>query len=156
MASFRTTEPDREWRLRLTVGLCEDLKRGEGFDIGGLLRDAEKFAEALVTDPGKLVRVLWECCKKEANERGVTPEGFAHLFTGDVLDAAVAALLESAVDFFPKAQGREAIRSGLPKVMAKMEAEADKEMGRRVEKVLSMSFDPAGSTPASSGSTHAT
>lgn len=156
MASFKTTDPDREWKVRLTVGLCEELKAAEGLDIGGVIKDAEKFVAVLFAEPDRLVRVLWECCKGQAAAYGVTPEQFGGLFDGDVLESGVEALLDAAVGFIPKSQGREGIKAGLPKVLAKMATEANAEIGRRIEKVLSMSFEPAGSTPGSSGSTPAT
>lgn len=156
MAVFETQEPYRQWKVRLTVGLCEQVKADLGIDIGNAIKDSEKFTEVLIADASKIVSILWMCCEKQAVAAGITPEQFGCLFDGDVLDAATSALLESVVDFFPKALGREGMKKGLPRILAKMESETNAEIERRLNLSLSIPSPSAGSTPESAGSTPAT
>jgi hypothetical protein len=149
MATFRDAD-NREWKLRLTVGLLGDVKRDADVDLGAAIKTPQSMAEILYADPANLVRVLWVMVEKQAREAGVTPEEFGHAFDGEAIERAGEALLEAVADFFPRSAIARKIRSELPKLL---EA-ADREMIAKLEAVTnSTSSGSGGNSGESSGST---
>lgn len=148
MASFKDAD-NREWKLRLTVGLLGDVKRDAGVDLGAAIKSPQSLAEILYTDPADLVKVLWVCVESQAKEAGVSPEEFGHAFDGPTIEKAGEALLEAVADFFPRTAIAKRIKTDLPKLLEQV----DREMIARLDQVTSMSSDSAGNSPASSGST---
>jgi hypothetical protein len=141
MANF--TAGDRDWKVRLTVGLLGQIKRDTGIDLGAVMTQADRFQDLLFAEPGKLVEILWLVCEAQAAADQITPEAFAGFFGGDELDAAIQALIDGAIDFFPRARGREAVKRALPRALAKMAVEA----GRILDQKLATFLPSAGNSP---------
>lgn len=139
-----------DFDIRLTVGSLTKIKRDFGFDLANALVEAEKFVEFISTEPEKLVGMFYTICERQAEANGIAPEQFGELFDGDTLDAACKALLEGAIDFFPKARGRDAIRRGMPKAWAKIEQEVNNQVDKKLDSMFSTTV---GSLLESSGST---
>ena len=90
----------REWDLRVTVADLEPLRRLAGLDLSGLSA-AVGHAGGLISDPEKLVRVLYHLCSEQAKSQDVSPEAFGRGFAGMILVESARALMEAIVDFFP-------------------------------------------------------
>lgn len=126
------------FELRLTVGLAARIKKALAVDLNKLLDEPKTFTSMLFAEPETLVRLLWMFCADQAAAKNITEEDFGELFDGDVLEAAVAAVMEAVVDFFPKARGRDEIRKGLPRAMEKMEQAANHTVRKHLDRFLNL------------------
>lgn len=149
MATFKAG--DREWRVRLTIGLIAQLRTDAKFELGKEL-EGEDFARALFLDMDRLLDVLWVVCRGEAEAAGLARDQFFAPFGGEELDAASTAFMEAIIDFFQRGRA-PAMKAKLPGVMAAANAKIGAAMGAEID-ALSKSL--AGGSPASSGSTPAT
>ena len=148
---------DREWRVRLTIGLLGTVRRETGVELGKVLASAEglgKFESEVVGDPEKFVTVLYLLCHDQAEKAGVTPEQFAEAIDGDTYRRAAEAMLGACSDFFrpPKTSGatKETLRTLL--------AKADDLMAETIRAKLNdlpTANGSAGNSPASPDSTPA-
>lgn len=145
------------FELRLNVELSERIHKALGINLDDILDDPEAFTRLLFAKPGKLVQLVWMFCEDQAAKKGVAEENFGRLFDGDTLEAAVSAVVDAVIGFFPKARGREEIRKGLPRALQKMERVANRAVVRGLDKMLAMDEDEllnsAGRSPASSALT---
>ena len=98
MQSFKDNS-GAEWNVEVNMAAVKRVKNATGVNIVDL--DNQEIMERLKDDLIFLVDVLYLICKPQADERGITDEAFAALIFGDVLEHAVAAFLESYIDFFP-------------------------------------------------------
>lgn len=120
-ASF-TDGDGREWKLRLTVGLVEDIQKETGVELGD--ESNADWLALLFGKRRKLVEVLWLLCEAQADKAGVTPEQFGHLFDGATLDAAGTALAAAVADFFPRSRISQALRENLQAILEAGEEKA--------------------------------
>jgi len=100
----------RTWSVVVNVATVKRVRSLADVD----LLDPQSY-QALAEDPVRLCDVLFAICKPEADGREVSDESFGEALAGDVLDAAIAALLEELTDFFPKAR-RPVIRKAVEKL----------------------------------------
>lgn len=128
MATF-TDCKGREWDFKLTVGLLTEVREATGVKLGEILRSETALSDFLFADPETVGRVMWCCCREQAEAAGVAPESFAAGFDGPTLEAATEAFLGSVADFFPRSKIGAAIKANLPAVLAK----ADERGVRAVE-----------------------
>jgi hypothetical protein len=92
----------REWTLRLTVGLLDDVRDQLGIDLWKVTTDAAAAVEPLYTDVRKLVGLLWLLVEREAAKAGVSPEEFGRALDAEALDASAEALFEALLRFFQR------------------------------------------------------
>lgn len=90
----------RDWRIAIDVPTLDRIREQTGADLVEVVEG--KHIDRLYADPKFLVGVLYAVCEPDVLARSMTPEQFAALFIGDVIDDAVAALGGALVDFFPK------------------------------------------------------
>lgn len=122
MHSFKDKE-GREWRLSLNFRTLERL-RDEGIDLTD-----PKTVLALGDDPYRLGMTLWTLAQSQADTAGVSPDAFAEATAdGDVIEAAVVALVEELVSFT-----RPARRDALRKAMAAKRALEERTLATAVE-----------------------
>ena len=148
MTSAFKDEKDRDWKLRLTVGLVAMVQRETGVDIGSVTKSDTAWVHFLFGDSAKLVEVLWVLCEKRASEIGVTPEEFGELFDGRTLEAAGKALAGAIADFFPRSRVAAAIGASLEQMLDA----TDELMVTQVTKQAEAYSKSATSSPASSES----
>ena len=159
MHTFRD-ENGRQWTLAVNVASVRRVRSLAGIDLPGLFGDEMKPLAALLSDPCKLVDVLWVLAAKQAAAAGVTEESFAEGLLGDSLQAATEALLEELVDFFPDRARREALREVLTKgkeIGARLAARAGETVRSLnpeeiAEALASRPRSSSGTAPASSAS----
>jgi hypothetical protein len=101
MRSFKDTT-GREWQIAINVNSVKRVRdQVDKFDLLKVVEDQTTIAR-LTNDPFTLVAVLYAICQPQADAGSVTPEAFGEAMgNGDVLEAAVDALLEDLTDFFP-------------------------------------------------------
>lgn len=104
----------REWIVAVTIGSAARVKEATGVNFGDI-RDGQVFLE-LGVDPFRFAGVLWTLCEAQAQLRNVTPESFAEALDGDVIDAAMDALVEALI-LFTRAPMRGAIRKVIAAAM---------------------------------------
>jgi len=107
---------NRTWSVVVNVATVKRVRSLADAD----LLDPQSY-QALAEDPVRLCDVLFAICKPEADGRQVSDESFGEALAGDVLDAAIAALLDEIVDFFPKGR-RQVIRLAVAKLTRLQEA----------------------------------
>jgi hypothetical protein len=100
MARSFTDGEGREWVLFLDINLARAIRKNLSFDILNVMDGAG--LQRLANDVELLVNVIYQLCKKQAQERKVTEEQFGHALVGDVLGDACDELMEAISDFFPK------------------------------------------------------
>lgn len=103
MASF-VDSSGRPWSVEITVATVKAVRSALGIDLlgvfgGTLLAD-------LVADPTKVIDVLFVVCEDQARALGIDDLAFGRLFSGPVLEGAVAAFMEALIGFFPSATDR--------------------------------------------------
>ena len=139
-ASF--TDPDgREWKLRLTVGAVEEIKRETGVELGD--ENDQKWLELLLGRQATLVEVLAVLCERQMKEFGVPPEDFGHLFDGTTLASAGDALAAAVADFFPRSRISRALNERLARILDEAETRAVAELERRVASSPTATTSPA-------------
>ena len=95
-----TDNEGRDWEVKITVATIKRVRDLIGVDIYQAV-GAEMLTE-LITDPVKLVDILYAVLKPQADERGVSDEQFGESLGGDAVADATQAFLEELVEFFPK------------------------------------------------------
>lgn len=114
MHGFKDTE-GRSWALSINVTSIRRVRGLVGVDLCKLIDDKlQPFAD-LVSDPCKLVDVLYCLCKEEADKRGVSDEDFGRAMAGDVIDESINAFTEELIDFFQNARIRASLRTVIAK-----------------------------------------
>ncbi len=86
---------DREWEVCIDVPAMKRIKDATGVNI----LDMTELGQ-IGNDPVKFVEVIYAAVNPEA--KGITPEDFAKGFTGDSLESASDALVNSILAFLPK------------------------------------------------------
>lgn len=97
-------ETGRDWTIRRVVVLDTKRVKSEcGVDLNRAMASFDGLSETIYDDTGEhAVSVLYYFCRDQANDRGLSEEDFAGLFTGDVLEAARQALMEELSFFSPR------------------------------------------------------
>lgn len=119
MAKF-TDREGREWSLSITVGDLKPL-REFGFDLGKITGSGKLLGEVLFGEPEKLVAVLFHLCERQADQRGVGPEDFAKGIDGSTLEQAGEAMVEAAIDFFPRSRVAREWKGRMKSLLATMD-----------------------------------
>lgn len=131
MRSF-TDAQGRQWEIAGTLATFERLKLATGVDMTTLPTTQACLQQ--IQDPYTLGRVLYEVCAGQCNERGISPEQFAHGLTADVLADAADALIQEAIFF---------CRSGLRQALT-MAYEAAKAREKKAQDTLTASLPTIG------------
>lgn len=159
MPSFRDSN-GREWLVRVDVWTIEEVRDATGVNLYGLFAEEMKALGELLSDPVRLVKVLYLVCREEAEKSGVDARQFGRGIAGDALGAAGMALMRGVIDFFPEPQ-RSTLRKWLSLVERASEIageRAGEELGGiGPEQILDLMGDwrsrSSGGSPDNSGST---
>lgn len=115
MQSFTDTTRHK-WAVDVTVATVKRVKAQlDGLDLLGVADPKSDLYRRLAFDPSFMCDVLYVVVRPEADAAGVSDEQFAGRLSGEVLDAATAALLNAIADFFPKGQ-RDLLRKAAGKI----------------------------------------
>lgn len=112
MHQFKDNE-GREWSLAMNIAQAKRIKASIHLDF---VDDGFGAVQAIADSIGKAVDVIWLLCERQATERGLSDEQFGEALTGDVIDAALQALLEEITDFFPPRH-----RGPMRKILSRMQ-----------------------------------
>ncbi|MFO7959002.1 MAG: hypothetical protein R6X33_18100 [Candidatus Brocadiia bacterium] len=119
MQTFTDNE-GRTWTLKLTLGSAERVKALVGVDLlepclPGDTREGDATDPPLLTRLGTevalLCDVIFALIKPEADERGVTDEGWAEAMGGDAILEAQKAFYEELVGFFQMLGRRDVVKA---------------------------------------------
>jgi len=102
MEIFKDAE-GREWTIKITISTVKELRATCDIDI---MEHSGESIRGLGTDPCLLADVLYVCCKKEAEEKGISDTQFGEGLRGDVIDSATEAFLNELVNFFPSSKSQ--------------------------------------------------
>lgn len=128
---------DREWEIKLDVGLIEDIQDQTGVNLDDVMNDKTEISKLIFTTPRKLVEILYVMCEKQIKQVPLTPREFASGFDRDSLDAASDAFLQSIILFYPRTSAGKVLAEEFPRMIAKMDAEIEKKTRESVSKVFS-------------------
>lgn len=113
MRTFKDNE-GRTWAVSVNTTAIKNVRASLGID---LLEVADgKIIDRLTSDPVMLVDLLYVLCRDEAESRGISDSQFGRAMAGDCIDAAMHALFEELVDFFPREGVRKAVRTAWTKI----------------------------------------
>jgi len=155
-----TDGAEKSWDVVINVGQIRKVRDTLSLDIYKLIDDRAQPLSDLLSDPCRLVDVLYVLCREQAEKAGVSDEDFGRSFSGDSLEAAGEAFLAELVDFFP---GRP--RASLKKLLEKSKALKGLLMDRAEKEIDGVDLDQiadslaakwknsSGTAPASSVST---
>jgi hypothetical protein len=122
----------RDWTVEVDNSMLPGFKAA-GLDLSKFARDespetAKAFAAdlfQLLLDPEKLGQILWTLCEEQCLAKKIDERSFARGFNADALNAAMDAVLIAAFDHvFRRPALRKLIRKQLPKMWAKVDADA--------------------------------
>lgn len=141
----------RVWTIEIDVGLARSIKSQTGIDFVNF--GASKDSRKLATDTELFVRVLWLLLEEQTEAQQVDEIAFARGLNGDVLGAAMEAVLEALVNFTPPAS-RDTMRAMKKRAM-ELEGKAKAKVIARVnspeiEKAIMAEFDREMSKAATS------
>ncbi len=112
----------RDWSVGFTIGSVPRLRKA-GLDLGARAKDPMSLA-AVIGDPEGFGQVLWTLCEQEATGRNISPEEFVEGIDGNAFYAAVSAIEEALIDFFPTTpEVKQAQKAALPGATRKAAAE---------------------------------
>lgn len=91
------------WQVRIDVSTIKRVRDKYGIDLSKVMSSQVELSR-LADDVVLLVDVLFAVVSPQAESRGISEEGFAHLLLGDTIEAATNALMEGIIDFFPQSR----------------------------------------------------
>ena len=141
-----TDKNGHKWAISVDGSHVLRCKKELGVNLPGIFAEESKGFLELVQDFEKLYAVLWILCEKQANQLKVDPDTFASGIGGDELGAAVIALEQAVIDFFPVARQRTVLR-----LAGEKHRETTDQILSLVEKVLTQATPPNGDTSSSYG-----
>lgn len=121
---------DREWEVVINVGQAKLVKSLLGENLYSLVEEEGRRFADLTSDPIRMIDILYVLCRDKCAALGMSDIDFGHLFDGDTLEGASAALIEEIIDFFPKparASLRQLMKTGKA-LSERLLAAANKEM----------------------------
>ena len=124
------------WNLELDFGMVLDIKDQTGIDLDSMMKKPESLAEIVLTEPSKLVSILYVMCEAQCKDKNIDPRQFGRLFNRDAIDAAGNAFIESLFLFYPRSSAGRAIKEHLPRILEKMDDQIEKKMKEKVNEVL--------------------
>lgn len=127
----------RDWKLKLTVGLVEDIKDTTKIDLDELIAEPRKISEFVFTSPRKLVELLWILCEDQAKQYNVTPREFGRMFDRDILDKATDAFLEAIILFYPRTSVGGVLQANLPTMLRDMDRKLTEQTIAKLKETLS-------------------
>jgi hypothetical protein len=121
----------RDWLIAVNVTAIKRVRDLANFDLLSVAEDKNSVLR-LSSDPILLVDVLYALVKPQADGVQISDVNFGEaLGSGDVIEAAAAALLEDLADFFP-AHRRGPLKAALAKVR-KIQSKAAQLQIERIE-----------------------
>ena len=109
-----TDAASRTWTVNVNVATVKRVKELLEIDLTKLIDDKAKPLAELISDPIKLVDVVYVLCKTQADAEKVSDEDFGRAMWGDSIYAAADAFLGAWIDFHP-ANKREALANIITK-----------------------------------------
>jgi len=137
-----------KWEIKLNATLVKDIRDGLGIDIVSL--DKDPFAR-LESDPILLVDVLFMLCEKQCKEQSLSSRDFGERISPEVLEAAIEAMLEAIINFFPPGKrsvvrsayqaNRDNLRDAEAELIQEMKSDATREAvkkanGRNIQDII--------------------
>lgn len=150
----------RIWNVRVTVSTLRDCRDILNIDLNDAIDPSKDVVDRLSNDPVLMFDVIYLCCKKQMDAKGVTADQFSEAINGKVIEDASQALLDAIIDFFPPSK-TEVIRKGLAlrdKMAARIREVAmegfanvnDEVVNQAIEALVSQSGNTSSPAPAPS------
>lgn len=127
MAAFKDQQ-GRDWILEVVPPVIAAVRRECDVDLVNLERIGE------LSDPVKLVDVLYIMCRQQCEQRQIDAEQFGRSIAGESYQNAADALLAAIADFFPPRK-RSQLRS-LWEKQAAIAAEMDADLEARMPEAM--------------------
>lgn len=134
MVTFKDAA-DRQWELDVNIVSVKKVRDETDVDLLGV---TDGKLHAAITDPQKLVAVLYSLCEEQATKTGITPDQFGRSLRGDAIEGATYALLDAITEFFPRAQ-REVLQAMNAKAK-EMSLASSAELLKRIEGITPAAF----------------
>jgi hypothetical protein len=105
-----TDSTGQKWDLSVRFAAVRRVKDMLGLNLLSLVEDKLKPLGELLSDPCRLVDVLYVLVKPQADAAGLSDVDFGERLDGESLEAAADAFLAELFNFFPDRRAREALR----------------------------------------------
>ena len=120
---------DFSWEIEVNISALKKVKSYLDLNLLDIFKqnpETQKFEllEKISEDPILLVDLLFVLCEKQVKERNMNAEDFANVFSGEVIENAVNALLYEIIDFFQET--KKAVLKKILDTGKKMQGEAEK------------------------------
>ena len=109
MRTFKDSD-GREWNVHVTAWHLQQLHKKLDLKLNVIVDRC--VAGFMSSDPALVGQVLWVLIESDAKARSVEEESFTKSLNGDTFEAALAALTDALIDFFPSAV-RGPLRKGV-------------------------------------------
>lgn len=124
----------QDWMIVISTSSVKRTRDLAQIDLLAIVDEKADLLERLYTDPFTLHAALYGLCKPQCDERKLTDEQFGDaLASGDVMEAALTALMRDLADFF-----RPATRNVLQKILVKIglaETKVEEILTRKVDEI---------------------
>ena len=163
MQKFRDTE-GREWNLAVNVAAAKRARDHAGVDVMDLAADATRPEDSLLyklyADPILMSSAVYQVCRPEAEQRGISEDDFCNAMAGDCLATARDTFIESTIAFFPNPRDRKRATAAIESLRAMIvkaheildkklsSGELEREMEAAMEKTLGKSSTSSPESPA--------
>jgi hypothetical protein len=101
--SFAASNGQR-FTIEINTAAVKKIRQRHQLDLLDVVTNEQKTLERLTGDPVLLIEIVADLCEAQANDRGLSPEDFAALLTGDGIAQAADALFMAISFFFPTPQ----------------------------------------------------
>jgi hypothetical protein len=109
MASFQDRDK-RTWEVVISVADVANVRKKLGIDLAALADNKLQQLAELLSDPCRLVDVLYVLCECQVKALGLTEEDFGRIFSGDIIAFATDAFVSAFADYQRNPKLRRQIR----------------------------------------------
>lgn len=127
---------DRTWDVVINVGQAKLVKSLLDENLYSLIEEEGRRFADLTSDPIRMIDILYVLCREKCAALGLSDVDFGHLFDGDTLEGASAALIEEIIDFFPKS-----VRASLRQLMKTGKALSEKLLEAANKEMVNLDLD---------------
>lgn len=106
----------REWAINANGATMAAVQTAANVNLFEIFNDNAALLSKLTTDMRMLGMVLWVFVRQQAVAKSIDAEQFAEGLGGEALDAAMRALVDEVLDFFPNRAAANAARKAMEKL----------------------------------------
>lgn len=147
MSTFKDAK-GKDWVIEINVNAVKRIKNMTGVDVTKIDNGKDSVFAILSEDMFLLADVLYAACKKQADERQMSPDDFGESLSGDVIESATEAFMDALIAFFPNPRRRDLLKKAAGKGREMVNASLDL-AEQRLNQISSLPGGLSGGLPGS-------